>query len=158
MVTENPYLGLRELALRANRPRAGDPTCEQRGPWGVVVDIGLREGAVTIFALCDGNASVYLSSGGGFIGGLGHEPIRDAAKSCVTLAAGVVGEMRATSSYPLPAKGEATLYALTDAGVLSARAPAAELAEGRHLLSPLFGAAQRVVAEYRVHREGQPTE
>jgi hypothetical protein len=100
--------------------------------------------------LSDGNASVYLSSGGGFIGGSSHESIHKAAQKMVAIAADCQPKALATTTYPLPRRAEVIFYFLTDAGVFTANAPEEELSSHRHPLSKLGDAAQNIITQYRL--------
>src|SRR3954467_14364583 len=62
---------LRDMVLHGSRAKFDLPA--SKNPlWGVVMDWGLPQGTVTLVAIEDGNASYYLSTGGGTIGGAGH--------------------------------------------------------------------------------------
>ena len=76
------------------------------------MDWGLAEGTATVVALSDGNASVYLSSGGGSVGGASHESIREAAQKMVAAASECQQQTRATTTYPLPQKAQVIFYLL----------------------------------------------
>lgn len=107
------------------------------------MDTSFKDGnSYTVLAVADGNASIYLSSGGGFLGGVGHESIRKAAKAMVSTAKTFQPKMALTTSYPLPKGGHTTFYVLTDAGVFTATASQEALGRNQHELSPLFYAAQ----------------
>lgn len=146
------YLGLRDQALNMKREKIGLPTpSKPTQPWTALMDWGLGSGTVTVVAIADGTASVYLSSGGGSIGGgQSHESIRIAAKKMVSVAAEFQPQMRATNLYPLPRPGEVIFYVLTDAGVFTATASEEELSSHRHPLSKLGDAAQEIVTQYRL--------
>jgi hypothetical protein len=120
------------------------------------MDGSVSDGATfTVVAIADGNASIYLSSGGGFIGGVAHDSIRNAATAMVDLAKRSQPTMTATKSYPLPKCGETTFYVLTDVGVFTASASEQALREHRHPLSPLFYAGQQIVTQYRLLSKGK---
>jgi hypothetical protein len=113
------------------------------------MDWGLGSGTATVVAFSDGTASVYLSSGGGFIGGgQSNEAVRKAAKEMVAVAGECRSQTHATTIYPLPQNGEVRFYLLTDRGVFSASAPEQELRSNRHPLSRLGEAAQNVITRY----------
>lgn len=64
------YDGLRAQVLKGTRSSFDlAPTSAPMVPWGVVMDWGVSEGSATVVALSDGHASIYLSSGGGYLGG-----------------------------------------------------------------------------------------
>jgi hypothetical protein len=77
------------------------------------MDWGITNGTATIVALSDGTASVYLSSGGGYIGGGGQEPIRQAALKAVDVARKVQMPSEPAMDFPLPETGDVFFYFLT---------------------------------------------
>ena len=117
------------------------------------MDWGIKTGTVTVIAMSDGSASIYLSSGGGSLGGIGQETIRNAAKKAVTLAATVQPQMQDTKTFPLPATGDVEFYALTDAGVFNANVREADLRTGRGPFISLGNAMQEVITAYRIHEQ-----
>lgn len=144
------YADLRNRVL--DRPRAefnlpAEPYPTE--PWGVVMDWALDSGYVTVAALSDGNASVYLSSGGGPIGGRLHESIREAAEKMVAAAAEVQSRMDATTTHPLPQNGEVVFYLRTDAGLFTAKDTVTDLSSQRSPFSKLGNAAQEIITRYR---------
>jgi hypothetical protein len=145
------YPEMRRLALHTSRESIGLPgTFAKNQPWGVLMETGYPEGSATLVAMADGSASIYLSSGGGTIGGIGHETIRNAAQQMVQLASRFQPQMKQVTDFPLPQKGETIFYIVTDAGVFTASAPENELGENRHPLSPLFHAGHAVITEFRL--------
>jgi hypothetical protein len=146
------YLGLRKLALQASREEFNlAPMSAPTEPWGVMIDWGVPHGTATVVAFSDGHASIYLSNGGGFLGGAeSHESVRSVAKQMVAAAVECQPQTHATSEYPLPQQGEVFFYLLTDAGVFTASAPEKDLSSHHHSLSKLGDAAQGVINQYRL--------
>ncbi len=70
------------------------------------MEIGYEKGSATAIALADGSASIYLSTGGGSIGGAGHESIRKAAQRMVSVAAKFQPQTKTTKDFPLPKNGQ----------------------------------------------------
>jgi hypothetical protein len=147
MPPDNIYFGLRNQILQARGEQLGLPVNPHpTDPWAVVMDWGLANGIATVVAISDGTASVYLSSGGGSIGGgQSHESIRKAARNAVSVAAEFQPQMQPSPACPLPHKGEVIFYALTDAGIFTAKASEAELSAHRHSLSKLGDALQEII-------------
>ena len=145
------YLGLRNQRLQGSRAKlnlAASTTPTE--PWAAVMDLGMSNGTATIVAVADGSASIYLISGGGYIGGgQGHESIRKAARNMLFVARQAQPGMRATKDFPLPGNGRVTFYVVTDAGVFTAEAPEAEL-RSRHTLTNLYAAGQEIITQYRL--------
>jgi hypothetical protein len=151
------YLGLRNLMLEGSRAKFGIPAASKPAePYGVLMDWGIEAGSATIVAIADGTASVYLSSGGGFLGGgQSHESIRAAAKKTVELASEVQPLMQLTTTYPLPQRGQVTFYVLTDAGVFTASASDDDMRTHRSPLYKLGDSAQSIITEYRLMQQGK---
>ena len=146
------YLGLRNLNLQGSREKFNlPPTPTPTVPWGVLMDWGVPHGTATVVALSDGSASIYLSNGGGFLGGAeSHESVRSAAKKMVAAAVEVQSQTHATTDYPLPQQGEIFFYLLTDAGIFTATAPQEDLSAHRNPLAKLGDAAQEVIKQYQL--------
>jgi hypothetical protein len=148
------YQGLRNMVLHGTRARFGlAPAKSPTEPWGVVMDWGVTNGTATVMALSDGSASIYMSSGGGFLGGQKHEAVRTAALVAVAIAAEFQPKLRVATEYVLPASGEVIFYILTDSGTFTASDKEEELRKPGHPLLKLGSAMQNVITQYRVLEE-----
>src|SRR5690349_17104123 len=105
---------MREQALHSSADTLGlRPTSARPRVFGVVMDVRWSL-TVTVVALGDGTASVYLSSGGGVLGA-GSRPTVSAAREQVLNTAELrledmqpveeVDSFTGTSAYGLPARG-----------------------------------------------------
>ncbi len=141
------YSQIRRQALEARLPRIA------RGAVHVVLmDWHVDKGTVTVIASADGTASVFLSSGGRFMGGSEQVPaIREAALHAVSLATGLLLHFERTETTPLPSLGDVTFYLTTAAGVYRAVAAEVKLRAGADPLAGLGGAMQKIVREYRMY-------
>ncbi len=149
------YIGLRNLALESPLAEVPSATAVKPGaPFAVLMDWGIPAGTATVAAYADGTASVYLSSGGGFLGGgQAHESIRNAAMRTVEIAGELKNLMQPTTTYPLPQLGQVRFYVRTDVGVLTATAPEDELRSHRSPLYKLGDSAQTIITAYRLTQE-----
>ena len=151
---EHYYVELRHQALHRSRVELGLPKpSEATRPWGVLMETTYEDASVTVFAVSDGNASIYLSTGGGYIGGVGHEAVRRAAVNMVRVAGTLAPLLSPAETYPLPDRGRTIFYVRTEAGVLTGGATEAELGQRRHPLSELFFAGQDVITQFRLVNE-----
>ncbi len=147
----NPYAGLRETALAVTREQLGLPKPEHpESPWGVVMEIGMDQATVSIVAFAEGSASIYFSTGGGYIGGGQHPPIHAAALALVKAGAPRSSEFKRVSEASRPVGGQVCFHLRTDAGLYSAKAAESELQAGRHPLSKLYAAGQDLITQYRL--------
>jgi hypothetical protein len=127
-----------------------DPALANAPVRGVIMDMGFAQGTVTVLGFPTGDASIYISSGGGYLGGGGHASIAAAAKRWVKEAEAHTQNLQKTERFPLPSAGRVSLYVLTPHGVLTTQASSEELAKKRHALWPLFYAGQEVITQYRL--------
>jgi hypothetical protein len=147
---KNPYPRLRALALHSGRiPKSMPKPSSPAEPWGVVMDWVVSAGVATVVAFSDGSASVYFSSGGGLLGGQAHEPIRNAARDAVGVAAEFQPQMELTTVFPLPQPGIVVFYVLADSGVFTSSAFESALKTHSHALSKLGDAMQAIISAYR---------
>ncbi len=145
------YSGLRNLILQGSRQKFGLPPASPAEPYGVLMDWGVSSGTASVVAMADGTASIYFSSGGGYLGGgQKHESIKAAAKKTVEAAVEVLPLLHPTTTFPLPKAGTATFYVLTDGGVLTATATDDELRLQTGPFLRLGNAAQSIISQYRV--------
>jgi hypothetical protein len=119
-------------------------------PYVVIMDIGYPNATASVMAAATGDASIYLSSGGGVIGGVGHETVRKAAKAFVEESAKYLNTFHAVSDFPYPGAGNVRFYVRTPEGVsVSQEIAESELGNGKHPLSKLFFAGQDVITQLR---------
>lgn len=148
---ENPYNGLREQALRFNTGDLGiSGFSRQQDPFGVIFEFKLSGSTVTMVALITGDASIYFSSGGVFIGG-GHRDnaISHAAIALVKESKKYVNEMTKTQTYPFPEKNEVIFYILTDGGVLMLNSSESLLQNKSINYWKLYYLSHDLIGEYR---------
>lgn len=145
------YQGLRNMVLHGTRARFGLAAAKSpTDPWGVVMDWGVTNGTATVMALSDGSASIYMSGGGGYLGGQKHESVRAAALLAVETAAEFQPKLTAATEYVLPSSGEVIFYILTDSGAFTASDKEEELRKPGHPLLKLGSAMQNIITQYRI--------
>ena len=144
---------LREKVFLSDPQKLGIPTRAGQA-WGVVMDTGYPKAVATVMSMADGSASIYISSGGGHIGGQSRPAVRKAAVAFVESATANLDKLNPALQHPLPAVGQTRFYVLTPEGLFSAEAVEKELGENRHELSPLFYAGQEVITQFRLTSEG----
>ncbi len=143
---------LRLRALQAPPEEIGASVSSERGetPFAIVMDIGMEKGTASLFAAMTGDASIYLSTGGGVIGGIGHENVRSAAIAFVREADHYRQGLVRTTEYPYPSAGQVRFYIRAKNGVYMAEKSERDLGEKRDPLWPLFYSGQEVISQLRV--------
>ena len=149
------YAALRDRALRTGPDDLGirislNQDAREPAVYGIVMDLDLDGETATLAAFITGDASLYLSTGGGWIGGIEHPRVVDAARAFIAAADGVDFNGRAAAiAFPRPASGQVHFYLLTSGGVVLLTAPAEALETGNHAWSPLYLAGQGVITRFR---------
>ncbi|MCE5328651.1 MAG: hypothetical protein LLG01_19810 [Planctomycetaceae bacterium] len=147
-----PLMEMREELLRGPAAKFGIPPTPS-GAWGCLMDMGNSRGFATLVSLADGTTSLYLSTGGGYIGGGGHEPVAAATKTFIQMAGSLTTKMTRTAKFPTPQQGRVRFYVLVNDGVFTVEADENDLGYGRHELSPLFHAGHEVITQFRMVSE-----
>lgn len=113
----NPYTDMRNMALGVTEDQLGvQLAADQSKIYGVVMDWDLPEGTATLVSFVSGDASLYLSSGGGVIGGVGHDNVKQAAIAFIDKAEKYLSMTTKTETTPLPDKDGVRFYLLTNKG------------------------------------------
>ncbi len=125
---------------------------------GVVTDWALREGVVaTAVCFVTGDASLYLPGGGGVIGGVGHQAVRQAADRACRIASRLTSHFQPTVDHPLPPAGKMRFAVLTTVRAYAATASCEALASQSHPLAPIGNAVQALITRIREASEKRST-
>lgn len=146
------YQGLRESALRMQRPGLGSADV-----YVVLMDWHVANGTASVLAAADGTASVYLSSGGGYLGGGQRYPaIREASMKAVNLAAKLLPYFQKSEATGLPARENVAFFARTGDGLYLATVREEKLRTGTDPFCALGGAMQAIITGYRLTSQKPP--
>lgn len=116
--TENAFEELRNMAFTATPEQLElSLPADKTVVYGVIMDWEMGNGITTTVSYQTGDASLYLSSGGGVIGGGQHENVSSAAKQFVSLAQTFLDKTIKTQTIPLPAIDQVKFYLLTNNGI-----------------------------------------
>ena len=147
------YLKLRNQALTVSTTDLGLEPDPGAPIHAVIMEMGRNDGVATFACLRDGSASLYLSTGGGVIGGGQHESVRTACLEMLSItneyAQDFLGACQPVSTFAFPQKGEVFFYLVTDDAVYQGRGPEQALAAQEHAFSALFNNCHAVMAEVR---------
>lgn len=151
---EGVYMGLRQQALATTADNLSLPAeAKGTGPYGAVMEMGIPSSVVTLVCFADGGASLYYKTGGGMIGGIGHENVRKAAQEFVSLTRKPLSRMRRATEYPLPEEGRVRFYVLTTRGTFTTETYREDLGDPQSDLGALFYSGQEVVTQMREVQE-----
>lgn len=117
-IPDKMYVELRTAALHRKASELKldvDPNGNQ--PYGVIMDWNIGQATSTIVSFATGDASMYYSTGGGWLGGYGVEKVNSASKQFVIAAGEYVEKLKKVSEYPMPPVGYVRFYIITPQGV-----------------------------------------
>lgn len=118
MQPKSEYLDLRKLAFET--PRMGDPPEDER-EFGIYVFINenqRRSRIYTIRSFICGDASVYISEEGGYLGGIGVPDVSSVGRDTLPALEKIAQFMQRTDSIDLPEEGNGVFCLLTRRGRL----------------------------------------
>jgi len=147
---DNPYIGLRTQAMNATYEQLGISLKNDNDIYGMIMDWNMGDVIVTVVAFRTGDASVYLSSGQGFIGGHAHDTIVRAARKFIAKGPSYLAQaVHATSTAPAN-KNKIGFYILTKSGRYYIEDTSDKIENNQSKLTDLFSAANEVISEYRL--------
>jgi hypothetical protein len=104
------------------------------------MELHVGAGTALVYGLRNGEAGLYLSSGGGLLGGGAWPQIQNLARGLARAAGPLAASLPAADAPPLPEPGRVHFVVLTTTGPRAGQAGEAELQAGRGELLPLFKA------------------
>jgi hypothetical protein len=110
---------LRDQILRSSPEELGI-TAVGEAPYVAVMELAFPDAVVSVVTASTGDASLYFSTGGGVIGGIGHEPVRQAAIAFVSASANHLASFTPTTTLEHPGKGQVRFFIRTTGGIRSA--------------------------------------
>jgi hypothetical protein len=151
--SDEAYRKLRERALAVTTKELGLDPDPQAPIHAVIMETGYPDAVATFACFRDGTVSLYLSTGGGVIGGGQHETVQRACLEMLSItneyAHDFIAACERVSTFPLPGQGEVFFYLATTDGVYQARCREEALAQQRDPFSALFNNCQAVMSELR---------
>jgi hypothetical protein len=145
---ENKYNDLRKQVFGLTSDKLGLKS-NGKNPFLVVLDIGYDSVTMTLITIIDGNASIYLSSGGGVIGGFKHDNVKNTAIRLVNESSEYISKMTLTTDFSVPMTGNAKLYAMTDNGVYFFEDKISNFESDKSELSKLYLLGHYAITEFR---------
>lgn len=117
--------------------------------FGVIMDWDLGDGIVTLISYETGDASMYLSTGGGVIGGGKYENVRAISKGFIAKAQYFLEKSFKTDTNPLPQKDYIKFYFLTNKGKFIAEEHMSNMENGSSNWLDFFEEGNKLISELR---------
>ena len=151
-------MGLRDLLYshqRLDEAREGageapEGVAESERVLGVVVEMGIGGGIAIAAGFANGDARLFLSSGGGLIGDMSQfHGVDSAARALVATGQLMLGSIPEEEGNELPGSDMVRFALLTPGGVHAITAPGPDVTSPGSPLYPLFVAANDLLTELR---------
>ena len=147
---ENPFIELREKAFQISPKELGLTfSNEETKVFGIIMDWEMDGATATTVSFITGDASLYLSSGGGVIGGGTHQNVKIAAEKFVEQAQSFLAKAKKTESNKLPETNYVNFYLLTNKGTYVGMENIENFDNNSSEWLPLFDQGNRVLSELR---------
>jgi LPXTG-motif cell wall-anchored protein len=145
------YVDLRQMAFDVDPEKLGISfSSNETKVFGVIMDIDMRGGIATLVSYSSGDASLYLSIGGGVIGGGQHESVNVAARAFTAKAQNYISKAAKIKETPAPEKGGVNIYLLTNSGKYLIKEQVSKFNDETSPLLPLFYAGNDVITQLRI--------
>lgn len=151
---DNRFHDLRNMALNVTPEQLQlSLPADQIKIFGVIMDWDLGDGIMTLASYETGDASMYLSSGGGVIGGGQHENVNKASKEFVSMAQNYLDKSSKADTTTLPDKDCFKFYFLTNKGKFFTQENIANIENNSSKWLGLFENANKLITELRLITE-----
>ncbi len=147
---QNPYEELRNMAFSITPEQLGLEGIAKDNVYGIISDMDMGEWIATVITYASGDTSLYLSTGGGFIGAGQHESVQNVVKEFVKNGQGYLSKATKTEDTNLPKQGMVKFNFLTGNGVYSFSENLSELESGNSEFSKLFFELNEVITQIRL--------
>jgi len=147
---QNPYLDMREMAFSAKADQIGLENIADNKVYGLITEMSMNPGSASVISFLTGDTSLYLSSGGGFIGAGQHEEVRKMVTEKVDGFQKYLSKAEKINYPELPKDGMVTFNFLTKSGIYSKTEKTTELESGKSDLSILFAEVNDIITAIRL--------
>jgi hypothetical protein len=108
---------------------------------------------LTLMTVADGTTSLYVSNGGGVLGGNRDEAVQRASANLLAQVNSHFEYFKTCETFPGPEPNQTVFYIITDSGVLCGDGFTGDLGYRRHPLSPVFHAGHALLTQLRLASE-----
>lgn len=147
---QNPYLDMRELAFNTKVDQIGLENIADDKVYGLITEIAMNPESVTVVSFLTGDTSIYLSSGGGFIGAGQHEEVKKMVAEKVDGFQKFIYKANKIDKPELPEDGTVNFNFLTKNGIYLITQNMTDLESGKSEQSSLFIEVNQIITQIRL--------
>ena len=147
---KNPYLDMRNMAFSAKADQIGLENIADDKVYGLITEMSMNPGSASVISFLTGDTSLYLSSGGGFIGAGQDEEVREMVKIKVNGFQKYLSQAKKIDEPKLPKEGTVNFNFLTKNEIYSVTEKMSDLENGKSELSSLFVEVNEIITQIRL--------
>jgi len=146
---KSPYNNMRNMSFDITPEQLQLSGLNENEIYGVIMDWDLGNGTMSLISFSTGDASMYLSTGGGVIGGGQHPNVSSASKLFVKQAQKYLDKTIKMDSTPLPSANNIRFYFKTTKGIYSVEEKMSNIENQSSEWYTYFEEANKLIAELR---------
>ncbi len=150
---QNPYDNMRNMAFSIKSEQLDLNEFDKNDVYGIISEMDINGATATVVTFITGDTSLYLSTGGGFIGAGQHESVREIVKKYVKNGQKYLGKGMFIEKSNLPSKGMTKFNFLTNTGIYCIEKKTSELESGKSEFSNLFMEMNEIITQIRLKSE-----
>jgi regulator of RNase E activity RraB len=153
---ENDFVALRDMAFTVTADQLNlSLSTDETAVYGVIMDWEMDGTTATVISFYTGDASLYLSSGGGVIGGGQHKNVSIAAKQFVQIAQLFLDKASPDQMRNIPVADQVKFHLLTNNGIYVVQDEVKNFENKSSKCLRLFEESNKVLTELRMITENK---
>jgi len=150
---ENIYSDLRKMAFSTTTEQLELTDLSDDKVFGLITEMAMHPGTSTIVGYLSGDASIYLSTGGGFIGGGSHEDINLKVREIIDQIQKFSKKAHKIEIAELPKENEINFNFLTKKGVYQIKVNIKEIMNEKSEYTDLYKEVDKIMTLIRIKSE-----
>ncbi|NQX81408.1 MAG: hypothetical protein HRT66_05370 [Flavobacteriaceae bacterium] len=147
---QNPFMDMRNMAFSAKAEQIGLENITNDKVYGLITEIAMSPGTISVVSFLTGDTSLYLSSGGGFIGAGQHEEVREIVSKKVEGSQMYLSKAKRIEEPKLPNDGMVNFNFITKNGIYSVSENISDLENDKSEFSKLFEDVNEIITQIRL--------
>tara|TARA_R110002051_G_scaffold323504_1_gene417373 strand:+ start:57 stop:614 length:558 start_codon:yes stop_codon:yes gene_type:complete len=152
---ENPFMDMRNMAFSVKPDQIELENIADNKVYGLITEMEMNPGVASLISFLSGDTSLYLSSGGGYIGAGTDEKINKIVTEKIEEFQKYLSKAKKIENPKLPEKGMVNFNFMTKNGIYSVSENISDLKNGKSELSELFIGVNEIITQIRIYHSNQ---
>jgi hypothetical protein len=149
-IAQNQYSEMRQMAFSVTAEQLGLNGIGKNDVYGIISEMDIDGATATVVTFATGDTSLYLSTGGGFIGAGQHESVQKIVKRYVKNGQHYLEKASKIEHPEFPKNSRATFNFLTENGIYRISERLSALESGKSEFSKLFFELNDIISQIRL--------